>query len=251
MCDLTVVVQGASDDSEPTDASPVACTWEHYVLGSTSVPCPDTHLTGFGGHVRGVGEGATLQLDGVEFYRMGMTNVLGRYPLHFHHSSNGGEGEVTDCAVRLALRPPKAWVVGCPPAETNGRGTYAFTAGASVAEVRAAPLGDVYFHDLSTDTLYYKVITGNIARDGSFGWIDRVANGIEPFTRGGHGGLRRSPCRSKLSAPRRTYVRASAASASSLAALLSAMTTRVCCRCPSTCMGSRRPTKRTSPNSSS
>lgn len=46
------------------------------------------------------GEGATGRVRGVEFYRMGQTNVLGRYPMHLHLMGRGG-GErsyVRDCS---------------------------------------------------------------------------------------------------------------------------------------------------------
>lgn len=40
-------------------------------------------LTGFGGHIR-IESGGIGQVEGVELYRMGQTNVKGRYPIHFH-----------------------------------------------------------------------------------------------------------------------------------------------------------------------
>ena len=36
------------------------------------------------------GDGAVARVEGVEFFRMGQTNVLGRYPLHFHLLGDGG-----------------------------------------------------------------------------------------------------------------------------------------------------------------
>lgn len=93
-----IIIQG-NDRSDPTDDSPLECAAT--VSGWTTMPCPDTFLTGFGGHtiVMGRAEG---RLRGVEFRRMGMTNVLGRYPVHFHHQlpDAGVVSEVTDCAVR-------------------------------------------------------------------------------------------------------------------------------------------------------
>ena len=50
-----IVIQGAADDSEPSDASPLACTHDYWMLGSQSVPCPNP-LTGFGAHVIAVGD---------------------------------------------------------------------------------------------------------------------------------------------------------------------------------------------------
>ena len=61
-----------------------------------------TFLTGFGGHVLIAGQGEG-RLRGVEFFRMGMTNVIGRYPIHFHHSSTGSVGVVADCAVHRSF----------------------------------------------------------------------------------------------------------------------------------------------------
>lgn len=80
-----IVVRGSSDDSEPTDTSSTRCT-----DASSPVeffPCEGNYLTGFGGHIQVAGEG---RVSGVELQRMGMTNVLGRYPLHFHMLGNRG-----------------------------------------------------------------------------------------------------------------------------------------------------------------
>ncbi len=79
----TIVVQGAATDSEPSDTTPLACTDSEWVLSSRSVPCSN-HLTGFGAHVMATGSNAVLRVAGVELRRVGQTNVLGRYPVHFH-----------------------------------------------------------------------------------------------------------------------------------------------------------------------
>ena len=80
----TITIQGAADDSEPTDLDPLDCETTAYDrFGDKSVPCPYTELTGFGGHVM-VQSGGKGYVEGTEFYRMGQTNVLGRYPIHFH-----------------------------------------------------------------------------------------------------------------------------------------------------------------------
>ena len=47
-------------------------------------PCADEILDGYGGHILAEGLSATLHLSNVELYRMGQTNVRGRYPVHFH-----------------------------------------------------------------------------------------------------------------------------------------------------------------------
>jgi len=90
-----ILVQG-NDKSDPTDDQPLACDASR--SGWSTMPCPDTFLTGFGGHTIVVGKGEG-RLRGIEFWRMGMTNILGRYPVHFHHSKTGQEGEVADCSV--------------------------------------------------------------------------------------------------------------------------------------------------------
>jgi hypothetical protein len=74
-----IKVQGAATDSEPADLSPVACAdTQNYNFGAQTVPCAHTHLTGFGAHVLVTGSGAQARIAGVEFFRVGQTNVLGR-----------------------------------------------------------------------------------------------------------------------------------------------------------------------------
>lgn len=92
-----IIIQG-NDRSDPTDDSPLEC--DSSVSGWTKVPCPGTFLTGFGGHTIIMGK-AIGNLRGVEFKRMGMTNIMGRYPVHYHHQdpSAGAQSEVTDCSV--------------------------------------------------------------------------------------------------------------------------------------------------------
>ncbi|KAL1498565.1 hypothetical protein AB1Y20_013884 [Prymnesium parvum] len=89
-----VKIQGAAD-SEPTDTTPVACRspspiWSWSLSSADTIPCPDSYLTGFGGHVMVSGTAATGRVSGVELYRMGQTNVLGRYPMHFHMMGEEG-----------------------------------------------------------------------------------------------------------------------------------------------------------------
>ena len=62
---------------------------------------------------------------------------------------------------------------------------YEYTLASSVDEVRAAPKGDKYFLDRTTNTLYWRVISGFAASETSFDWVDRVAKGITDFTRKG------------------------------------------------------------------
>jgi hypothetical protein len=84
----TLKIQGAADDSEPTDPDPANCwhpwaetEWSLYF--ESTQPCLDKQLTGFGGHMF-VHSGGIGHVEGVELYRMGQTNVIGRYPMHFH-----------------------------------------------------------------------------------------------------------------------------------------------------------------------
>ncbi len=96
-------IEGAADDSPPTDNSPVACTHSEWILGSNSVPCAHTFRTGYGGHVMAVGS-ATARIAGVEFVRMGQTNFLGRYPLHFHLMGEAaGRATMRDCTVHKSF----------------------------------------------------------------------------------------------------------------------------------------------------
>lgn len=75
-------VQGAPEDSEPIDPDPGTCTDRSH-FGRTNAPCPNTDTTGFGGHII-VHSGGKGYVEGVELYRMGQTNVMGRYPFHWH-----------------------------------------------------------------------------------------------------------------------------------------------------------------------
>lgn len=82
----TIKIQGAESDSEPTDPDPLDCfddsqTWMRW--NDPSQPCMDKELTGYGAHVI-VHSGGLGFVEGVEFFRVGQTNVLGRYPMHFH-----------------------------------------------------------------------------------------------------------------------------------------------------------------------
>jgi len=76
----TIVIQGDPTNSEPTDISPMMCTDSY----GSNFPCENSYTNGFGGHIMVTGTAAAVHLSGVELYRMGQTNVLGRYPIHFH-----------------------------------------------------------------------------------------------------------------------------------------------------------------------
>ncbi len=77
-----IVIQGSATDSEPTDPDPLNCQG-NWIYGNYGKPCGNTDLTGFGGHVV-MHLGGVGYVEGVELYRMGQTNVLGKYPMHFH-----------------------------------------------------------------------------------------------------------------------------------------------------------------------
>jgi len=85
-----ITVQGAFDDSEPTDPDPGGCIGPS-IFGDTGRPCEDTELKGYGGHII-VHQDGLGYVEGVKLHRMGQTNVLGRYPIHFHILGNGCEG---------------------------------------------------------------------------------------------------------------------------------------------------------------
>lgn len=78
-----IKVQGAADDSEPTDPDTTGgCGTPYYHHGSIYKPCERKYTTGFGGHIM-VHNGGKGYVEGVELFRMGQTNVLGRYPFHW------------------------------------------------------------------------------------------------------------------------------------------------------------------------
>ena len=80
----SIIIQGSADDSEAVDPDPLNCTsnyvdfWETYDK-RMSIPCPNYNTTGYGGHIMVEG---FAQVEGVELYRMGQTN-LPRYPFLF------------------------------------------------------------------------------------------------------------------------------------------------------------------------
>ncbi|KAL7548187.1 hypothetical protein ACHAWF_011482 [Thalassiosira exigua] len=90
-----IKIQGAADDSEPTDPDMGGCTGRSH-FGSNYAPCTNKYKTGFGGHVMVHSAGGKGYVEGVELYRMGQTNVLGRYPFHWHILGN----DCSDCYFR-------------------------------------------------------------------------------------------------------------------------------------------------------
>ena len=92
-----VLVRGASADSLATDAQPPETTCETDLY--SEVPCIGYYLTGYGGHLI-IMPGARGRVSGTEFYRMGQTNVIGRYPMHLHLLGAAGAASfVSDCSV--------------------------------------------------------------------------------------------------------------------------------------------------------
>jgi len=99
-----IVIEG-NQYSEPTDTTPLGC--DSLSNGFTDEPCLN-YLTGFGGHSIIIGQ-SVGRIRGVEFRKMGMTNVVGRYPVHFHYSTTGSESMVTDSSVHRSYY--RAYVV--------------------------------------------------------------------------------------------------------------------------------------------
>jgi len=96
-----IIIQGDAASSPPTDTSNRICKDKN---SASTYPCVDSYLTGFGAHVIVYNPAAQGRFSGVEFYRVGQTNVLGRYPLHFHlmgdiTASNYANAYARDCAV--------------------------------------------------------------------------------------------------------------------------------------------------------
>jgi hypothetical protein len=79
-----IVIQGSATDSEPTDPDPKNCKSPDKRFGDDAAPCGYKEITGFGGHIIVHGSTGKGFIEGVEFFRMGQTNVIGRYPMHFH-----------------------------------------------------------------------------------------------------------------------------------------------------------------------
>jgi len=92
-----VLVRGAAADSLATDPQPSGITCESTLY--SEVPCANYYMTGYGGHLIITGS-ASARLSGAEFYRMGQTNLNGRYPVHFHLlGAAGAASYVSDCSV--------------------------------------------------------------------------------------------------------------------------------------------------------
>lgn len=75
-----ILIQGDATGSAPTDGTDFVC--RDPAPGNSTYPCPDRYLTGFGAHV--MVAGSKGRFSGLEVYRGGQTNVIARYPIHFH-----------------------------------------------------------------------------------------------------------------------------------------------------------------------
>jgi len=87
-----LMVAGGETDSDPTDTEPAMCpappdASQYFNKG---LPCHNSSLTGFGGHIMVVGPQAAGRLSGVLLLRMGQTNYLARYPFHLHMLNSSG-----------------------------------------------------------------------------------------------------------------------------------------------------------------
>ena len=99
----TIKIQGSPGDSEPTDKDPLNCQYSNRnIYGDLARPCANTELTGFGGHVMVYDYGKGY-IEGIELFRMGQTNVLGRYPIHFHRLGNCPECYFRDSSVHRSF----------------------------------------------------------------------------------------------------------------------------------------------------
>jgi G8 domain len=93
-----ILIQGDSSNSEPTDLGPVC----NDPTGGSTYPCVDKHITGFGAHIFMTGSTVAGRFSGVQVFRGGQTNVLGRYPIHFHMigTVTPSRASVKDCSVK-------------------------------------------------------------------------------------------------------------------------------------------------------
>ena len=90
----TIVIQGSADsqDADDVDDGTYEDSKRRYTVHQVrSAPDPNKNLRGFGGHIMIWADGKGF-VEGVELYRMGQTNFLGRYPIHYHRLGNSCDG---------------------------------------------------------------------------------------------------------------------------------------------------------------
>ena len=95
------IIQGALNDSVPTDPQPPGRVCSDAVF--SSFPCANHSLTGYGAMTMIMGSSAQGRFSGVLFLRGGKTNVMGHYPLHYHFVGNGTVGMVNGSTVELSF----------------------------------------------------------------------------------------------------------------------------------------------------
>ncbi|KAJ3027564.1 UNVERIFIED_CONTAM: Fibrocystin-L [Siphonaria sp. JEL0065] len=86
-----IVIKGDDVYSNLTDSATV-CVGD-YVSAVSTNPCGAPK--GYGGHVQIIGSGIG-RVRGVEFFQMGQTNVMGRYPYHIHMAKENGRNSYLD-----------------------------------------------------------------------------------------------------------------------------------------------------------
>lgn len=93
-----ILIQGDPTNSYPTDTANKTCVDNN----NSTYPCEMSYLTGFGAHIIVIGAGTTAsgRFSGVEMFRVGQTNTLGRYPIHFHLLGNRTANNYTTAYVQ-------------------------------------------------------------------------------------------------------------------------------------------------------
>jgi len=82
-----IKIEGYEGSSPPTDTSNAICSDSQF----SGFTCQNKYLTGYGAHVI-IMTGGSGKASGVELFRVGQTNFLGRYPWHFHNLNEEGSG---------------------------------------------------------------------------------------------------------------------------------------------------------------
>jgi hypothetical protein len=91
-----IVIQGNGTYDDAYKDQTVACRGPED--GSSTYPCPPRNERG--GHVMISGRSAVAKVTAIELYHMGQTNILGRYPMHFHYLfENGYKSYIQDSSV--------------------------------------------------------------------------------------------------------------------------------------------------------
>lgn len=91
----TITVAGGKG-VKPSDPDPLNCTQNRWMWGgSLQKSRVDKALTGYSGHII-IHKSGKGYVEEVELWRMGQTNTLGRYPMHFHIIGN----ECSNCYIR-------------------------------------------------------------------------------------------------------------------------------------------------------